>query len=146
MDDDDSVSKQEAAIPLRSIHQRAPIHQRHIVESTSSMNHKSSRSLLNTSTRKKTGSRGKLRDSDEEAAHRSSLRKGLSNGNGRAALLGEGEQEGEYDIGWKNERERRREHDREQQDEQEDEEEQALLLEEGRVLVGCYRILYFDCL
>lgn len=94
------------------------------------MNRKTSRNnLLGANTRRKTASRSKLKDSDDEASQ--SLLRNSSNsfngdgrGNGRAALTGGAEQEGEFDAGWKG-----------GSSIQEDEDEQALL-EEGRILAS----------
>ena len=132
--DGDSSAEPGEGIPLRSIHQRVHGGSRQALQPlASSMNRQTSRSLLASSTRKKTGSRGKLRDSDEETTQATTLQ----NGGASAALTGAEEQDGEYDAGWK---------DGEQEHEHglEGEEEQALLLEEGRVLVIilCKSIVY----
>jgi hypothetical protein len=89
----------------------------------SSMNRKSSRKdLLSASNSRirKISSRSKLKDSDDEASQ-SLLGSSIRSTDGRSTLLGEGEQEGEYDSLWKNQ----------------DDDEQALL-EEGRILVGLW--------
>lgn len=92
----------------------------------SSMNRKTSRNNLlsaGNSRIRKVSSRSKLKDSDEEASQ-SLLGSGHGGvarlTDGRATLIGEGEQEGEYDSLWKDQ----------------NDEEQSLL-EEGRMLVRC---------
>lgn len=73
---------------------------------------------------RKAGSRNKLRDSDEEA--QSLLHGASSRGarvNGRGALTGEAEQDGDFDQGWS-------------KDDDRDRDEEEALLEEGRRLVS----------
>lgn len=113
-------STTDDGIPLRSLVRRgggSP------ALSGSSMNRKTSRNNLlgvGSSRIRKQSSRSKLKDSDEEASQSLLHGRQARRIDGRATLLGEGEQDGEYDTGWKNQ----------------EEEEQALLLEEGRVLVS----------
>ena len=128
-----SSLRPEGAIPLRTLAARSSPS---ASGTAGSMNRKTSRNnLLSANTRRKTASRSKLKDSDEEASQ--SLLRSSSNsfngnsnaraaaagpGNGRAALTGAAEQDGDFDAGWKG-------------DEDDDNDEQALL-EEGRILVG----------
>lgn len=120
MDDNPSTvtSSTEDGIPLRSIVHRGGSN---LASSsgTGSMNRKSSRNTLlaaGNSRIRKTPSRSKLKDSDEEASQ--SLLGSVRLSDGRGTLLGEGEQDGEYDTLWKDQ----------------NDEEQSLL-EEGRILV-----------
>lgn len=120
MDDNPSTvtSSTEDEIPLRSIVRRGGSN---LASSsgTGSMNRKSSRNTLlaaGNSRIRKTPSRSKLKDSDEEASQ--SLLGSVRLSDGRGTLLGEGEQDGEYDTLWKDQ----------------NDEEQSLL-EEGRILV-----------
>lgn len=109
-------------IPLRSLVRNRG---QSSTTSTSSMNRKSSRNNLlsaGNSRIRKVSSRSKLKDSDEEASQ-SLLGGPAGHGSarltdGRATLIGDGEQEGEFDSLWKDH----------------NDEEQALL-EEGRMLV-----------
>ena len=120
-------------IPLRTLVNRT--------STLEAMNKKASRSnLLTANTRRKTASRNKLRDSDDEV-HQSLLRshgagpgaRGARGADGRSALTGELEQDGSFDAGWKGSG-AANEHD-------DDDEEQALL-EEGRILVSLPRLGY----
>ena len=121
-------------IPLRTLVNRSLAPTSSALEA---MNKKASRNnLLTASTRRKTASRNKLRDSDDEA-HQSLLRSGgvgagagarVGRGvDGRSALTGQLERDGSFDAGWKGSA-TANEHD-------DDDEEQALL-EEGRILVS----------
>lgn len=115
-----------SAIPLRTLAARN-------AGGDGSMNRKTSRNnLLTANTRRKTASRAKLRESDEEASQ--SLLRNSSNsftptggyrGIGRAAVTAEAEQDGDFDNGWKGSA----------NGNVEDDDEQALL-EEGRILVS----------
>jgi hypothetical protein len=122
MDDNPStVTSTEDGIPLRSIVRRGGSN---LASSTGSMNRKSSRNTLlaaGNSRIRKTPSRSKLKDSDEEASQ--SLLGSVRLTDGRATLLGEGEQDGEYDTLWKDQ----------------NDEEQSLL-EEGRILVRAFSL------
>ena len=135
MDRSGSPLRSDGAIPLRTLAARSGVG----AGAGSSMNRKTSRNnLLSANTRRKTASRNKLRDSDEEASQ--SLLRNSSNsfnngraedgiGNGRGALTGEVEQEGDFDAGWKGD---------------EDDNDEQALLEEGRILVCLQDILRVD--
>lgn len=124
MDDKSSTvtSSTEDGIPLRSIARRGASNP--AGGGGGSMNRKTSRNNLlaaGNSRIRRIPSRSKLKDSDEEASQ--SLLGAVRLSDGRATLLGEGEQDGEYDTLWKDQ----------------NDEEQSLL-EEGRILVsliGC---------
>lgn len=122
MDDNPSTvtSTSEDGIPLHRLVRRGASSSP--TTGLGSMNRKNSRNHLlsaGNSRIRKTPSRSKLKDSDEEASQSLLGATGLTDG--RAALIGDGEQDGEFDSLWKDQ----------------NDEEQSLL-EEGRMLV-CLR-------